>query len=84
MATHASILAWKIAWTKEPDGLQSMGVAESDTNERLTTHVVVGPGLGNASGYRWKSGGTGGHRTGPRFSPQKQLKNLPAILTETE
>ena len=25
MATHSSILAWKIPWTKEPDRLQSMG-----------------------------------------------------------
>ena len=25
MATHASILAWRIPWTEEPDGLQSMG-----------------------------------------------------------
>ena len=25
MATHFSILAWKIPWTEEPDGLQSMG-----------------------------------------------------------
>ena len=25
MATHCSILAWKISWTEEPDGLQSMG-----------------------------------------------------------
>ena len=24
MATHSSILAWRIPWTKEPDGLQSM------------------------------------------------------------
>ena len=24
MATHSSILAWKISWTMEPDGLQSM------------------------------------------------------------
>ena len=24
MATHSSILAWKIPWTEEPDGLQSM------------------------------------------------------------
>ena len=23
MATHSSILAWRIPWTKEPDGLQS-------------------------------------------------------------
>ena len=25
MATHPSILAWRIPWTEEPDGLQSMG-----------------------------------------------------------
>ena len=24
MATHSSILAWKISWTEEPSGLQSM------------------------------------------------------------
>ena len=26
MATHPSILAWKIAWTEEPGRLQSMGL----------------------------------------------------------
>ena len=25
MATHTSILAWRMPWTVEPDGLQSMG-----------------------------------------------------------
>ena len=25
MATHSSILAWRIPWTEEPDGLQSLG-----------------------------------------------------------
>ena len=25
MATHSSILAWRIPWTEEPSGLQSMG-----------------------------------------------------------
>ena len=25
MATHPSILAWRIPWTEEPDGLQSTG-----------------------------------------------------------
>ena len=25
MATHSSILAWRISWTEEPDRLQSMG-----------------------------------------------------------
>ena len=32
MAT--SILAWRILWTEEPDGLQSMGLKESDTTEQ--------------------------------------------------
>ena len=26
MATHSSILAWKISWTEEPGGLQSKGL----------------------------------------------------------
>ena len=29
MATHSSILAWKISWTKEPGGLRSRGVTKS-------------------------------------------------------
>ena len=35
MAPHSSTLAWKIPWTEEPGGLQSMGSLESDTTERL-------------------------------------------------
>ena len=31
MATHLSILAWRISWTEEPGGLQFMGLPESDT-----------------------------------------------------
>ena len=31
MATHSSFLAWKIPWTEGPGGLQSMGVAKSQT-----------------------------------------------------
>ena len=33
MSTHSSILAWRIPWTEEPSGLQSMG---SDMTEQLT------------------------------------------------
>ena len=36
MATHSSILAWRIPWTGEPGGLQSMGLKELDTTEQLT------------------------------------------------
>ena len=31
MATHSSILAWKIQWMEEPGRLQSMGVTKSWT-----------------------------------------------------
>ena len=36
IATRSSIFAWRIPWTEEPGGLQSMGVTkELDTTERL-------------------------------------------------
>ena len=31
MATHSSILAWRILWTEEPGGLLEHGVAKSQT-----------------------------------------------------
>ena len=33
MATHASILAWRILWTEEPGGLQPLVSKKSDTTE---------------------------------------------------
>ena len=40
MATHSSILAWKIPWTEEPGRLESIGVAKSQTQLSLThTHT---------------------------------------------
>ena len=33
MATHSSVLAWRIPGTGEPGGLPSMGRTESDTTE---------------------------------------------------
>ena len=38
MATHSSVLAWRMPQTEEPGGLYSPWVAESDMNERLTLH----------------------------------------------
>jgi len=37
METHSSTLAWKIPWTEEPIGLQSMGLKESDTTKQLSS-----------------------------------------------
>ena len=36
MATHSSILSWRIPRTEEPGGLQSVGLQKSDTTERFT------------------------------------------------
>ena len=38
MATHSSIPAWRIPWTEEPGGLQSMGLQELDTTYQLNHH----------------------------------------------
>ena len=36
MATHSSVLAWRIPWTEEPDGLQSMGSQRVNMTEHRT------------------------------------------------
>ena len=41
MATHSSILAWRIPWTEEPGGLQSMGLqrtGDDGINLHACTH----------------------------------------------
>ena len=42
MATHSSILIWRIPWTEEPGGYSPRGHKESDTTEQLIqTHRFV-------------------------------------------
>ena len=41
MATHCSILAWKIPWTEESGGLQPMGLQGSHTIEQLSACTCV-------------------------------------------
>ena len=46
MATHSSILSWKIPWIEEPGRLQSTwGCKELDMTKRLTLRVEGGEGL---------------------------------------
>ena len=40
MATNSSVLAWRIPWTEEPDGLPSMW-SESDTIEQISTRTAL-------------------------------------------
>ena len=42
MATHSSILAWRIPWTEEPDGLQSVG---SQNLKQLSKSTIQKPGV---------------------------------------
>ena len=64
MATHSSILAWKIPWTEESGGLQSMGVAKSRT--RLSDfpftfhfHALEKEMAAHSSVLAWRIPGTG-------------------------
>ena len=40
MATHSSILAWRIPWTEEPGGLQSMGLQRVGHNSVTNTCLI--------------------------------------------
>ena len=42
MATHSSILAWRISWTEKPGGLQSMGLLRV-RHDRVTEHIGTHP-----------------------------------------
>ena len=40
MATHSSILAWRIPWAEEPGRLQSIGSQSQTRLKRLCTHFT--------------------------------------------
>ena len=41
MATHSSILAWKIPWTEEPGRLQSMGLQSRTWLSNFTSQLIT-------------------------------------------
>ena len=43
MATHSSILDWRILWTEEPGGLQSMGSQRVRHNQATNTCTFKSP-----------------------------------------
>ena len=47
IATHSSILAWRIPWTEEPGKLSLWGCKESDMTEQLT-HTYTQPASSSA------------------------------------
>ena len=50
MATHSSVLAWRILWTEEPGRLHSAGVSGSNT----TKHSTKAARRGSSHTLRWK------------------------------
>ena len=58
MATHSSILAWKISWTEGPGGLQPMESQRVDTTEHActysTVHVFIVPYHGGSLEVLWE------------------------------
>ena len=59
MAPYSSTFAWKIPWTEEPGGLQSMGSLESDTTEGLHFHALEKEMATHSSVLAWRIPGTG-------------------------
>ena len=47
MVTHSSILAWRIPWTEEPGGLQSMGLQSQTGLKQVGMHACVYPPTSN-------------------------------------
>ena len=58
MATHCSILAWKIPWMKEPGGLQSMGLQRvrqlSDFTFTFHFHALEKEMATHSSALAWR------------------------------
>ena len=58
MAPHSSTLAWKIPWTEEPGGLQSMGSRLSDFTFTFYFHTLEKEMATHFSALAWKIPGT--------------------------
>ena len=53
MATHSSILTWRIPWIEEPGGLQSTGLQHNQHNLQLDTTEQLSTAQGQGRG-RWR------------------------------
>ena len=61
MAPHASTLAWRVPWTEEPGGLQSMGSLRrlSDFTFTFQFHALEKEMATRSSVFAWRIPGTG-------------------------
>ena len=69
MAPHSSTLAWKIPWTEEPDGLQSMG-SQRVRHGWVTSvsHLSKCPCLDDKQGGEWPSARSSAKKGGGKDS----------------
>ena len=79
MATHSSILAWKIPWTKEPGlhSIRSRRVRHDSITGHVCRHVSRGP---SESGEGWRVR-TGKARGGCPKKPKKECFKKQRVLT---
>ena len=56
MATHSSILSWRITWTEESGGLQSMGSQRvgHDLSDLAHTHPQVSRDMAHSQEINWR------------------------------
>ena len=54
MGTHSSILAWRITWTEEPGGPQSLGRKEWDTTEATENTLMQCPSPPQSISDKWQ------------------------------
>ena len=59
LATHSSTVAWKIPWTEEPGGLQSMGSQLSNFTFTFHFHALEKEMAPHSSVLAWRISGTG-------------------------
>ena len=90
MATHSSVLAWRIPWTEKPGRLQSMGSHRVGHDWSDLAAPFMGEGRSGEHACRmwnlsspsapglWKCGVL---TTGPQGSPTLSLFSLPYILS---
>ena len=90
MATHSSFLAWKVPWTEEPGGLQSMGsqtIGQDSVGRPLAQDLFLGARtccLYVPSGLLWQGPYTsvqtavqGRHATNPASGDKQRCLKLP-------
>ena len=88
METHSSILAWKIPWTEEPGGLQSMGLwrVRSDlaTENQLSTWwaqlFVINPEAWQEAGHISQVSKPQSHKIHPRKFTNCVHRKAPLFL----